>query len=79
MVYRWNENWQGKLNYSEKTRPNAIFPLQIPHDLGSNPGHLGGKPASDLNNGTASYISVSQTFGDREPLQMWSRTSGPLS
>jgi hypothetical protein len=29
----WNENWQGKQKYSEKTCPSAICSPQIPHDL----------------------------------------------
>jgi hypothetical protein len=29
---RWNDNWQGKPKYSEKTSPNSTFPPQIPHD-----------------------------------------------
>jgi hypothetical protein len=30
---RWNENWQGKPKYSEKTAPVPLCPPQIPHDL----------------------------------------------
>jgi hypothetical protein len=30
---RWNENWQGKLMYSEKPAPMSPCPPQIPHDL----------------------------------------------
>jgi hypothetical protein len=30
---RWNENWQGKPNYSEKPFPVPLCPPQIPHDL----------------------------------------------
>jgi hypothetical protein len=30
---RWNENWQRKPKYSEKTCPSATCPPQIPHDL----------------------------------------------
>jgi hypothetical protein len=30
---RWNENWQGKLKYSEKTCSRASLPPQISHDL----------------------------------------------
>jgi hypothetical protein len=29
---RWNEDWQGKPKYSDKTCPSAICPPQIPHD-----------------------------------------------
>jgi hypothetical protein len=28
----WNEDWQGKLEYSEITRPAPLFPPQIPLD-----------------------------------------------
>jgi hypothetical protein len=30
---RWNENWQTKAKYSEKTCPSATLSPQIPHDL----------------------------------------------
>jgi hypothetical protein len=29
----WNEDWQRKPKYSEKTCPSALCPPQIPHDL----------------------------------------------
>jgi hypothetical protein len=55
---RWNENWQGKPKYSEKTRPsttlskNPIWP-----DVGSNQGRLCGKPATNrLSYGTATKV-----------------------
>jgi hypothetical protein len=53
---RWNENWQGKPKYSEKTCPSATFSTTNPTwpDLGSNPGRSGGKPATArLSYGTA--------------------------
>jgi hypothetical protein len=42
--YWWNEDWQGKPKYSEKTCPstNPNWP-----DPGSNPGRSGGKPATN--------------------------------
>jgi hypothetical protein len=46
---RWNENWQGKPKYSEKTYPSATLSttnLTWP-DLGSNHGRHGGKPTTD--------------------------------
>jgi hypothetical protein len=45
---RWNENWQGKPKYSEKTCPSATLSTTNPTwpDLGSNPGRLGGNPAT---------------------------------
>jgi hypothetical protein len=30
---RWNDNWQGKQHYSEKSAPVPLCPPQIPHDL----------------------------------------------
>jgi hypothetical protein len=47
---RWNENWQGKRNYSEKTCPSATLSTTNPtwSDLGSNPGRLGGKSTTYL-------------------------------
>jgi hypothetical protein len=53
---RWNENWQGKPQYSEKTFPSATLSTTNPTwpDLGSNPGRRGGKPATNrLSYGTA--------------------------
>jgi hypothetical protein len=53
---RWNENWQGKPEYSEKTCPSATSSTTIPTclDLGSNPGRRFGKPATNrLSYGTA--------------------------
>jgi hypothetical protein len=46
---RWNENWQGKLKYWEKTCPSATLSTTNPTwpDLGSNPGRRGGKPATN--------------------------------
>jgi hypothetical protein len=41
----WNENWQGKPKYSEKTCPSAILSTTNPTwpDPGANPGRRGGK------------------------------------
>jgi hypothetical protein len=46
---RWNENWQGKPKYSEKTFPSATSSTTNPiyPELGSNPGHYGGKPTTN--------------------------------
>jgi hypothetical protein len=46
---RWNEDWQGKPKYSEKTCPSAILSTTNPTwpDLESNPGRRGGKPATN--------------------------------
>jgi hypothetical protein len=40
----WNEDWQRKPKYSEKTRPSATLSTKNPTwiDLGSNPGRRGG-------------------------------------
>jgi hypothetical protein len=45
----WNEDWQGKPKYSEKTRSSATLSATNPTwpDPGSNPGCCGGKPATD--------------------------------
>jgi hypothetical protein len=58
----WNENWQGKPKYSEKTCPSAILSATNPAwpDLGSNPGGRGGKPATTrLSHGSAFCPRVS--------------------
>jgi hypothetical protein len=46
---RWNENWQGKPKYSEKTCPSVTLSNTNPTwpDLGSHPGCRGGKPATN--------------------------------
>jgi hypothetical protein len=54
---RWNENWQVKPKYSEKTCPSATLLTTNPTrpDLGSNRGRRGGKPATNrLSYGAAS-------------------------
>jgi hypothetical protein len=43
---RWNENWQGKLKYSDETCPNATLSTTNPH-LGLNPDRRGRKPATN--------------------------------
>jgi hypothetical protein len=52
---RWNEYWQGKPKYSEKTCPSSTLSTTNPTwpDMGSNPGRRAGKPATNrLNYGT---------------------------
>jgi hypothetical protein len=46
---RWNENWQEKPKYSEKTCPSITFSTTNPtrSDLGSNVGRCSGKPATN--------------------------------
>jgi hypothetical protein len=52
---RWNDKWQGKPKYSEKTCPNATLSTNpIWPDLGSNTGRRSGNPATNrLSYGTA--------------------------
>jgi hypothetical protein len=55
---RWNENWQGKPKYSEKTYPSATLSTTNPTwpDPRSNTGRLGGKPATNhLSYGTTCH------------------------
>jgi hypothetical protein len=52
----WNEDWQGKPKYSEKTCPSANLSTTNPAwpDPGSNPGRRNGKPVTNgLSYGTA--------------------------
>jgi hypothetical protein len=57
----WNENWQGKPKYSEKTCPSATLSTTNPTwpDLGSNPGRRGGKLATNRLSYGAAYMEVS--------------------
>jgi hypothetical protein len=47
--YWWNEDWQGKLKYSEKTCPSGTLSTTNPTwlDLDLNPGRRCGKPATN--------------------------------
>jgi hypothetical protein len=57
---QWNGNCQGKLKYSEKTCPSATLSTTNPTyiDLGLNPGHRNGKPATNsLSYGTGFVVS----------------------
>jgi hypothetical protein len=59
----WNENWQGKPKYSEKTCPSATSSTTNPPwtDLGSNSGSRREKPATNhLSYGTACSIVTPQ-------------------
>jgi hypothetical protein len=61
----WNEDWQGRPKYSEKTCPNATLSTTNPTwpDTGANPGSRGGKPATNrLSYGVAHYILSSCPF-----------------
>jgi hypothetical protein len=56
----WNEDWQGKPKYSEKTCPSATLSTTNPSwpDLGSNSGRRSWKPATNrLSYGTAYSLS----------------------
>jgi hypothetical protein len=50
---------RGNRSTRRKPAPVPLCPPQIPHDLGSNPGRRGGKPATNrLNYGTALWYRV---------------------
>jgi hypothetical protein len=54
----WDEDWQGKPKYSEKTCPSASLSTTNPTwpDLGSNPGRRGGKPETNRLSYGAAYM-----------------------
>jgi hypothetical protein len=56
----WNEDWQGKPKYSEKTCPSATVSTTNPTwpNPGSNPGRRGGKPATNRLSYGAAYFYV---------------------
>jgi hypothetical protein len=71
---RWNENWQGKPKYSEKTCLSATFSTTNPTwpDLGSNPGRRGVKPATNrLSYGTA----TSGKLNKLDQQSLWNSTA----
>jgi hypothetical protein len=73
---KWNENWQGKQQYSEKTCPSATLPTTNPTwiDMGSNPGRCRGKPATNrLSYGTAWPRGLRHELSSlvRIPLDAW--------
>jgi hypothetical protein len=57
-LLRWNEDWQGKPKYSEKTCPSATLSTTNPTwpDPGLNPGRRGGKPATNRLSYGATHI-----------------------
>jgi hypothetical protein len=62
----WNEDWQGKPKYSEKTFPSATLSTTNPTwpDPGSNPGRRGGKSATNrLSYGA--HFTVTKRFTKR--------------
>jgi hypothetical protein len=53
-IIRWNEDWQGKPKYSEKTCPSAT--LSTTNPTWSNPGRRCGEPATNrLSTGATSW------------------------
>jgi hypothetical protein len=54
----WNEDWQGKPKYSEKTCPRATLSTTNPTwpDPGLNPARRGGKPATNRLSYGAAYV-----------------------
>jgi hypothetical protein len=64
----WNEDWQGKPKYSDKTCPAPLCPPQIPHDQtrARTPGHRGGKPATNrLSYGAAQAYALTVPSRDK--------------
>jgi uncharacterized membrane protein len=62
---RWNENWQGKPKYSDKTCPGATLFTTNPTwpDLGSNSSRRGEKLATNrLSYGTAIWLWVTSMY-----------------
>jgi hypothetical protein len=60
-IIRWNEDWQGKPKYSEKTYPSATLSTTNSTwpDPGSNPGWRGGNPATNsLSYGAADLLQL---------------------
>jgi hypothetical protein len=60
---RWNENWQEKPKYSEKTFPSATLSTINPTwpDLGSNPDRRFGKLATNLMSDFTAYGNIHET------------------
>jgi hypothetical protein len=56
----WNEDWQGKPKFLEKTCPSATLSTTNPTwpDPGANPGRRGGKPATNRLSYDAARLSV---------------------
>jgi hypothetical protein len=60
----WNEDWQGKPKYSEKTCPSATLSTTNPTwpEPGLNPGRRGGKPATNSLSYGAAFSSCWSNF-----------------
>jgi hypothetical protein len=70
----WNEDWQGKPKYSEKTRPSATLSTTNPtwSDPGSNPGRSGGKPTTNrLSYGATLSASLTSAYSLRFFRTFW--------
>jgi hypothetical protein len=80
---RWNENWQGKPKYSEKTCPGETLSTTNPTspDLGSNPGHRCGKPATNrLRYVTTSSLHIfRQSWVTLSSTHWWVLSSGDVT
>jgi hypothetical protein len=66
-IIQWNEDWQGKQKYSEKTCPSATLSTTNPTwpDPGLNPCRRGGKPATNrLSYGAALICIISHRLQD---------------
>jgi hypothetical protein len=61
----WNEDWQGKPKYSEKTCPSATLSTTNPTwpNPGSNPGRRGGKSETNRFRYGAVYMRVLVDYG----------------
>jgi hypothetical protein len=67
---------RGNRSTRRKPAPVPLCPPQIPHDLGSNPGRRGGKPATNrLSYGTASTLDIS---GPEDGTSTFPRNDGEL-
>jgi hypothetical protein len=78
----WNEDWQGKLKYSEKIWPSATMSTINPTRLGPvlNPGRRGGKPATNrLSYGAALISHNLYTYIHLRLSQRWLWTSSTPS
>jgi hypothetical protein len=71
---RWNEDWQGKPKYSEKSCPSATLSTTNPPwpDLGWNLDSRGGKPATNrLSYGTALTASLEKQLNKEISKSRW--------
>jgi hypothetical protein len=78
-IIRWNEDWQGKPKYSEKTCPSATLSTTNPTrpDQGSNTGRRGGKPATNRLSYGAANVVIKCMWVDLWPITVASRSKAP--